>query len=131
MGVLGGLGAILSGGDRVCRLEAQPTKNRSGRNSAPPASFGVFFSSSAFVLRNFLLPTMLGGVSQFFGNWQFFGGFGGLGGLENFCGRPGPKIGQKHPKSRFSRCCGPFWAKRPPTTFDRTLNVGAVTPFGV
>ena len=35
-------------------------------------------------------------------------------------------MGQKHPKSGFSRCWGPFWAKRPPTTFDRTLHAGAM-----
>ena len=53
---------------------------------------------------------------------------GGLADLVKLCGRPGPETGQKHRKSGFSQSCGPFWAKRPPTKFDRTLNAGTQNP---
>ena len=54
--------------------------------------------------------------------------FGGSGDLEKFHGLPGPEPGQKHQKSGFSWSWGPFWAKRPPTKFDRILNADPVNP---
>ena len=53
---------------------------------------------------------------------------GDLWDLEKFCGRLGPETAQKGHKSGFSRSWGPFWAKHPPTKFDRMLNVDPVNP---
>ena len=67
MAVLGGgLGAVSSVGERFCRLGSQPTKNRFGRNSAPPASFSGIFWLIGTALRNLVALTRLGGFTRVF-----------------------------------------------------------------
>ena len=44
--LLGGLGAISSGGDRFCLLGTQPTKTRVGRNPGPAGIFQEILGSS-------------------------------------------------------------------------------------
>ena len=48
------------------------------------------------------------------------------GSRDKFHRHPGPEMGQRRRKSGFSRSWGPFWAKRPPTKFDRMLNADPV-----
>ena len=83
---------------------------------------------TAFVLRNFLALTTLGGFTRFFEKFVIYWFLEGSGGLREILRPPGARNGPKMPKSGFSRSWGPFWAKRPPTKFDHMQYADPVNP---
>ena len=85
-----GLGAILSVGDRFCRLGTQPTKIRFGRNSAPPGSFGnVLAHRNRICVAQLSYSDNAGGFHPSFpGDSRFTGFWRGLGTWRN----SGPKL---------------------------------------
>ena len=93
---LGGLGAVSSVGDRFCLSGTQPTKNRFGRNSPPAGSFQVFFAHRNCVrVAQLSYSDDVGKCLGIFPAIRNLLVFVGPGDLEKFCGRPGPKTGQK------------------------------------
>ena len=100
--LLGGLGAILSVGDRFCLLGTQPTKNRCSRNSAPPGVFGIFLARlNRSCGARLSYYENVGWVCPSFSRNSRFTGFWGDGGQKKIRGRPGPEAGQKRPKGDF------------------------------
>ena len=95
-----GLGAVSSVGAQFCQLGTQPTKNCFGRNLAPPV-LGIFLAHQNRVpVSQLSCSDDVGWFhASFSRNSRFTGFWRGLGDLENFfCGRLGPKTGQKRPK---------------------------------
>ena len=123
---LGGLGAVPLVRDQFCRLGTQLAKNCFGFNLTPPT--GIFGISLA--RRNRVRAAQLscsndvGWFHPFFflRNSRLTNFWRGLGDLQKFRGRLAPKTG---PKRGFSRCGGPFWAKRPVSKFDHILLICA------
>ena len=93
-----GTGSVCQGSSEKIIVSAVTRRQRGG--------FRTFWLiGTAFALRNFLTPTTLGSVWDFFRQFAMYRFFRGPGDLEKFCGRPGPKTGpktgQKHQKVDF------------------------------
>ena len=112
-------------GDLFCLLGTQPTKRRFGRKLAPPGNFREFVAHRNRIRvaqqRWVVLPELFGklAIYSFLGVW---------GTERNFAAPFGARNGPKTPKSGCFRSSGPFWAKHPPTKFDRMLNADPLNP---
>ena len=78
-------------------------------------------------MHSFLITCTFDGSASCGHNLRFTG-FLGSRGLKEIPWPPEARNGPKTPEKWISRSWGPFWAKRPPTKFDRMLNEDPVNP---